>query len=32
MLSLIKHSLSMIIKPQTLDNLLNKKDKTKKTI
>ncbi|PSW66686.1 hypothetical protein C0W88_00490 [Photobacterium leiognathi subsp. mandapamensis] len=30
MLSLIKHSLSMIIKPQTLDNLLNKKDRTKK--
>ncbi|WP_318455419.1 GreA/GreB family elongation factor [Photobacterium leiognathi] len=30
MLSLIKKSLSMIIKPQTLDNLLNKTDKTKK--
>ncbi len=30
MLSLIKNSLSMIIKPQTLDNLLNKTDKTKK--
>ncbi|PSV09642.1 GreA/GreB family elongation factor [Photobacterium leiognathi] len=30
MLSLIKHSLSMIIKPHTLDNLLNKTDRTKK--